>query len=271
MAEIILKNPLREVFYKVAKNPLYLLKYRLFYGKEFTDLIHIGTSTYCNLRCKNCPHSIYEDGLKKNESRMSGELFKKLIDDLARINYRGSVAFCFFNEPLADERFLKFASYIKRKLPKLKEMPVYTNGFLLTLELYKKMIEAGVKDITLTQYTEIPKQVPEILRYDNTHGKHITFRRFNKGIMENVGGELKDGNIIEKARCTYPDNPIMINPNGDVVLCCNDYHSSVIWGNIKNETLFDIFNKPGFKKFRKRIKQGKFDLEICKKCRGLIT
>ena len=270
MAEIILKNPLREIFYKFVKNPLSLLKYRLNYGREFTDLIHIGTTTYCNLRCKNCPHSIYDYGLKKNEIKMDEEVFKKLIDDLAKIKYSGEIAFCFFNEPFADDRFFKFISYIKERLSKLKGIPVYTNGFLLTLDMYKKAIAAGVSEFTISEYETIPKALPEILKYDQEHGKHITFRKFDKSIMENVGGELKEGNILEKARCTYPDNPIMINPKGEVVLCCNDYHSSIVWGNIKNETLFDIFNKPEFKKFRKDIKNGKFDLEICKKCRGII-
>ena len=163
MARIILKNPLREVFYTLVKNPLYLLKYRLNYGKEFTETIHIGTSTYCNLRCKNCPHSKYDDGLKKNEVRMSEGLYKKLIDDLAKIRYSGVLAFCFFNDPVADERLVDFISYTRKKLPRLKAIPVYTNGFLLTLDLYKKLVRAGVRDFTISQYEGMPPNLSEIL------------------------------------------------------------------------------------------------------------
>lgn len=52
------------------------------------------------------------------------------------------------------------------------------------------------------------------------------------------------------------------------MLCCNDYFSSVCLGNIVNESLSTIWNKPEYKRLRKKLGTGVFELDLCKKCRG---
>jgi radical SAM protein with 4Fe4S-binding SPASM domain len=139
----------------------------------------------------------------------------------------------------------------------------------LTLEKYKELIKNGINGFTISQYSkEIPKNLPPILEYDEKNGHYITFRKFTEDIRENVGGEI-EGNILEKPRCSYPDHPIIINSKGRVVLCCNDYHSSIVWGDLKKEKLADIFNKKEFKKFRDNAKKRIFLFPVCKRCRGI--
>jgi radical SAM protein with 4Fe4S-binding SPASM domain len=269
MERIILRKKGRELAYKLVFGPLYHIKYLWMYGKwDFTDIITLGTSTYCNLRCNNCPNSTHDYGLKKNEKLMEEELFHKIIDELKEVNYKGNLWFHFFNEPLGDNRLTQLVRYAKNQIPKAKRR-ISSNGILLTLEKYRELIENGVDSFTITQYSEeIPKNLPPILEYDKNNGNYITFRKFTDDLRESWGGEI-EGNILEKARCSYPDNLIVISPKGEVVLCCNDYHSSTVWGNLKNEKLIDIFNKKKFRQFRKDVRKKKFVLPICKRCRGI--
>ena len=57
--------------------------------------------------------------------------------------------------------------------------------------------------------------------------------------------------------------------NGNVLLCCNDYHSSIKFGNLEKEKIIDIWEKPIYKNFRRQLKKKQFVLPICKKCVGL--
>jgi radical SAM protein with 4Fe4S-binding SPASM domain len=265
----ILKRRGRELVYKLIITPFYHIRYFLSYGIwDFTNEISIGISSYCNLRCNNCPNSVHENSLKKNEVLMKENLFYKIIEDLKKINYRGRLGFHFFSEPLGDERLAKFVKYARSQLPKVK-IVISSNGFLLTLEKYKELVENGVREFTITQYSnEIPKNLPEILQYDKEHGNYIDFRRFTDDMRESFAGEV-EGNILEKPICTYPSNILMVNSKGEIVCCCNDYHSSIVWGDLNKEGLLDIFNKKSFKKFRKDVKKKIFVYPICKKCRGI--
>ncbi len=269
MEKIILSKSNRELVYKLILNPFYHLKYLWRYGMwDFTDEISVGTSSYCNLRCDNCPNSIYDYGLKENEILMEEGLFHKIINELKEVNYRGALGFCFFSDPLADGRLPMFVKYARDQLPKAKVI-VHSNGILLTLEKYKEFIKNGVNRFVISQYSkEIAKNLPPILEYDKNNGQYIMFRKFTEDIRENVGGEI-EGNILEKPRCSYPDHPIVINSKGKVALCCNDYHSSVVWGDLKEEKLVSIFNKEEFRKFRDNARKKIFDFPVCKRCRGI--
>jgi len=71
--------------------------------------------------------------------------------------------------------------------------------------------------------------------------------------------------IILKQRskpCTSYLTPI-ISSNGDILLCCHDIFNSVTIGNILEEPLETIWNKPSYKKIRKLANQHK--LPICQR------
>lgn len=241
---------------------------------DFFEGIVIDTTTYCNLRCPNCPNSKYERSLLKNKRLMSEEVFKKIIDELAELNFHGMIFPNFYGEPLGDERIVDFISYISEKIPGSKVI-LNSNGFLLTIPLYKRLVRAGVKKVTLTQYGKvIPRSVTELLNHlkNNPQEKNIiSYRILNEdSALSNIGGEVKVKNLLDRERpnCTYYKY-VTIDYEGKVILCCSDYHSSITFGNIRNEKLIDIWNKSKYKKIRKDILRKKYKLLICRKCVGL--
>ena len=67
-------------------------------------------------------------------------------------------------------------------------------------------------------------------------------------------------------RCLWGVHNIIINCEGEAVLCCDDYFNSVKLGNIDNEKLINIWNKKFYKQLRAELKRGIFRYEICNKC-----
>lgn len=251
------------------------IKHKFYSGYfDFFEGVVIETTTYCNLRCSNCPNSKYEKSLLKNKKLIDENLFKKIIDDLAEYNFRGVIFPYFYGEPLSDERLLKFISYMRSKIPKSR-INLGTNGFLLTIPLYKKLVESGVKNITITQYGKtMPPKIEEIFKYLKTRPKKeniISYRILNQdNFLSNIGGEVKVKKLLDEERpnCTYY-NYVTINYKGEVILCCSDYHSSIVFGNVKGERLIDIWNKSRYKKIRKDVLKKIYRLPICRGCVGL--
>jgi len=246
------------------------LRNYVYYGKiDFPNDFNIETTTHCNRRCSFCPNSKYDRGLKKNEVRMPFEMYKKIIDELAEYHFRGRIGPHFYGEPLTDERLPDFIKYTKEKLPKCR-ININTNGDLLTIEKYNQLIEMGVDKLTVGQYDDKPtKTMVTLLAYIKEHPEkkmYISYKKFDTENQHSTrGGEIKVKNP-EPPRCRSPLNPVVIDALGNVVLCCNDYHSSVILGNVIIESVMEIWNKPRYKKLRQHLRKGEYQLPICKVC-----
>jgi len=268
-----LKHILRNLYYDVYMNFFISLHHLFYYRKwDFFDTILLETTTYCNFRCWFCPNSIYPRGLLENKKLMPTEVYKKVINELADINYYGIIYPFIDGEPLSDERIPELIMYTREKLPKAKIM-INTNGALLTIPLYEMLLKCGVSEIAISQYTEkMLPNIKKILDYaKKIKNNKITYRVFNKDnfLIQNRGGEIKNAKSYEKPRCTYPDNNVAVDYNGDVRICCDDYHSSVKFGNIKDEKIVDIYEKPFYRKIRKELKKGIYRFPVCKKCMGV--
>ena len=237
---------------------------------DFFSVVEIETSTACNRRCTYCPNFVFERGLLKNTQALADELFYRIVDQLAELRFVGRMSPHFYGEPLLDERLPKFIRYFRSKLP-LAKFVIFTNGDYLTLELYETLVEAGVDGLLITEHgSKMPPGVNEVLAHRKRHGTDgviVDYRKFTSETeLSNRGGVVEHENLETKEDCDLPAENITIDHRGNVVLCCNDYHSSVTFGNIAEERLLDIWRKPNFVKLRRELRQGTFELEICKKC-----
>jgi len=274
-------RPWVRVLYRRMKNFLKYGQSDLFLAVEFENI------TACNRRCSYCPNYIYERGLLKNKKLMPESLFKKIIDELAKINFSGRISPCFYGEPLLDDRIAMFIEYINKKLPK-SEISIFTNGDFLTLELYKGLTVAGADIFVITEHSQnMTESMQQLLKdfhqvdyrddyflhdtayilNDNNQGI-ILYKDIKQRSLYNRGGLVKDvkPKKIDPV-CEIPSNSLLIDYAGNIVLCCNDYFSTIKFGNLNNESILEIWNKKNFKKIRQDLKKGILNLEICKKCK----
>ena len=243
--------------------------YNISLGDNFSKIhtIFIETLTACNLRCSYCPNSVYERGLVKNNQNMEMSLFKKIIQELKQLRWVGEIQPHSYGEPLLDKRLPELCKYTKDNLPDCK-ISIISNGELMTINHYLKLIESGVDRFKITQHLEKePKGVLSVLDYREKNGDsgvEFTFARLKH--INNRGGlvDVKGGK--NRQQCNWPDYHLGISFDGQVLFCCNDYLNEVKIGNVKDDKIIDLWNTEYYKTIRKDIRESNFNLDICKNC-----
>lgn len=238
---------------------------RKFVTHQIADSVEIETITTCNRKCQTCPNAIHDRGPHK----MRRATFYKIIDQLAELKFSGRLSPHFYGEPLLDERLPQFMQYARWKLPKAQLM-IYTNGDFLHYTTYLTFREAGVDRFIVTLYDE-GSQLIWKTRFEKWPEMQagIIFKTLTKGTqLTNRGGSLPEIYRIQgvqNATCLLPYRSIVIDWRGNVVLCCNDYFSSVIFGNVNTERLAVIRARQ--QSTIQQLLQGEFEHPVCQQCR----
>jgi len=118
---------------------------RDFYLGDFPLFIDIETTSACNLRCPFCATTWRAEKIKKGFVKF--DIVKKIIDEGFENGLYG-VKFNVRGEPLLHPEIDKFIRYAKKK--GLKDVYFNTNGMLLTEEVSKKLIDAGLDRISIS-------------------------------------------------------------------------------------------------------------------------
>ena len=90
----------------------------------------------------------------------------------------------------------------------------------------------------------------------------------------NVYQTIKIGNQVSNAThttCFYPSYQFLIDWNGDVFLCPQDWQRRTAMGNMMQENIFEIWTGKILTQYRKRLLKGKRDLSPCSSCNAQGT
>lgn len=223
--------------------------------------ISIQTNSHCNLRCPFCFYGQYED--YGTDEIIATSVIRQMFDQLAAMNYRGRVSLYSMNEPLTDERMLELLALAKRRLPECTHF-LSTNGVLLTQPLLNRIL-AHVDRLRIDQYGSIPA-----LDYADPRIDLRDKRDFLPHAGSNRGGSLHD--LPAAARpgngtCANPFGHLVIVPPGVAVLCCADGFKQVQLGDVRTESLAQIWYGPGFQSIRASLAAGRRDaIPLCRAC-----
>jgi radical SAM protein with 4Fe4S-binding SPASM domain len=203
---------------------------------------------------------------------MPVEIFQKILDDLAEINFRGVIAPNLYGEPLLDKRLLYLVKLARKKLPK-STIRIYTNGDYLIVGTYKELVNAGVSEFVVTQHgPTMSTAIKELFTYLNEPDIKrvpILYQIFDETTpLFNRGGLVKPKKILYEPICAEYYNYLSVDYDGNVILCCNDYHSSIKLGNVREENLFDIWWSEDYRKLRQNLREKIYSNLICKRCVG---
>ncbi len=251
-----------------AKWGRYLLK-RL--GKpQPPKTVEVETTSYCNRKCAYCPNAT----IGRPEDLMDERLFHRIIDSLAQWDFTGRFSPHFYGEPLTDERLVGFMAHARKKLPKAN-IVVYTNGDYLTVDKYIALMEAGVDSFRVSLHSpSLPKAFaatqaflqerrPELYKVEIVDFYGM-YKSKEESMLNNRGGMI---DITHKRHpyCFLVEH-LTIDYLGNAVLCCNDFLSSVTFGNAGEKELKDIWYDPAYVEARRRIASGFWLYDICQKC-----
>ena len=82
--------------------------------------------------------------------------------------------------------------------------------------------------------------------------------------------DINKESIIEKGRCLALKEQIAILVDGTVVPCCLDNNGDISLGNIFEESLENILEKPKTKTIKKNFENGIITCQLCKTCGFLV-
>ena len=247
------------------------------------SIIEFNIYGSCNRDCAFCPVSnptIY----KKTHEGISIQLFNKIIDDLVNINYSGKILFSAFSEPLLHKNIESLIQYAKNKLPNCR-IEIVSNGDLVTLKKLKSIFDAGLDAISISMYDgdhqiEYFNKMAEKINLDNTQVilRRRYFKEGNYGItISNRSGlidsnEYRDKNenkitqLPLKNKCYYPFYMILVDYNGDVLLCPHDWSKKLKFGNLEHENIWDIWKNKHLNSIRSKLSHADRTFSPCIKC-----
>lgn len=224
--------------------------------------VDIETTSGCNIKCPYCPAGKHDRG----NHLMDESLFLKIIDELATIPYRGRLSPHFYGEPLLDSRLPRLLAYARQKLP-AADIIIHTNGLLLDPKLFRVLVSRGVDGIVITLHNQQirAKMLSFFAALTPAERRQIRILDFSRTPLFNRGGLVKLSREKRLRRCFYIRDEIAITYRGEVV-CTNDYLAQHSFGNVNQETLLTVWNKPAFRQVRHDLLRGKFTLPLCRHC-----
>jgi len=272
-SNIARKNNLQNMHLKKAGN--------LPGGSPIFSHIEFNIINFCNRKCIFCPKS--NKGYPNDFKAMSHETYCKILKDLQKIKYTGGLSFSGFSEPLLHKDVLKFISSSKEILPDSR-IEIITNGDPLNPELIQSLFDAGLNTLLISMY-DGPEQIlhfEEMISKTNINPEKIILRKRYLSAEEQFGINLSNraGLVNLKVKgikvkaleepmknpCYYVHYRTMIDYTGDVLLCPHDWIKKTILGNIKKESIVDIWTNENTTKLRKRLGNGDRNFYPCKVC-----
>jgi radical SAM protein with 4Fe4S-binding SPASM domain len=240
--------------------------------------IELSLIDVCNRSCSFCPKS--DDKVAPDTyQKMSKKLIDKLHDDLKKINYQGSITLCGYGEPLLHKEI----EYICKKLSKVSSVEIVTNGDPLNYKVIQKLYNANLSRLLISMY-DGPEQITKfktMIKKSDVPDDFIILRDRWYSETENFGvkltnraGTISTGNQIANdvhTVCYYPSYQFLIDWNGDVFLCPQDWQRRQTMGNMMQEDIFDIWTSKIMKKYRKDLLNGKRTNDPCKSCNAQGT
>lgn len=269
----VLEDKANDIAYNSYKRQQIHDEVEKLYGKDmlFTH-VEIETINRCNGNCDFCPVSKQHD--TREYCEMSDDLFRKIIDELSELDYRGKLALFSNNEPLLDGKIIERHQYAREKLPNAR-MHLFTNGTLLTVEVFRQLM-LYLDELIIDNYQQelnLIRPCQEIVRYCEDHPKlkervTIVLRRPHE-ILSSRGGDAPNRNqliSLEGVRCVLPYTQMIIRPDGKVSLCCNDALGRNTLGDVSKNSLLDVWRNEHFQMVRDCLYRGRENWEHCKYC-----
>lgn len=254
--------------------------------------IGVEIAALCNRTCWFCPNS----STKRPEQFMSVEMFDHVIEDLVKMKWNGRLEFYMYNEPTRDPRLPDFIRRTRHRLPRVCTM-INTNGdYFQSANDIAALFRAGLNQMEINVYcaAETGDNEPD---YCATIKRHEQLQKWvdelkldqESSVYWQVGAEKKVCRVVKKygqwrgrinrsgltgtkssehsnSVCTKPFRFLNVNWRGDVVICCNDYHSDLVVGNVMERSLMDLWMDPLFRIYRAKLQEGRRDIWLCDGC-----
>lgn len=245
-------------------------------------VVELCITELCTRTCKFCPRgdaTVY----KNRNLHMSIETVGNFARKCKEEKYTGDIHISGFGEPFLHKKIFDIVKTLKMHLPN-NRVTITNNGDCLNKMNLKEIYECGLDFMIISCYdgpeskekfdllfqeSNIPQSSYEIRKlWSNPNEDIKTFVEKNK--FNNRSGAVSS--IREEktysGQCYLPFYKLVIDWNGDALLCCNDWlrrHKG--FGNVNEQSLREIWFGEEFTKVRKSLATGdRANNPACKHC-----
>ena len=241
--------------------------------------IEISESGTCNRSCSFCPRSA-KDFVDKKEF-ITNELHEKLCKELQDLNYKGTIRYSGFVEPMLDKNIYNLINMVRRFLP-YSNVEMVTNGDPLNLKRLEKLFQSGLNRILISAYDskEDADRLEDLCKSANlSSDQYIVRHRYyseekdfgitlsnRSGLMENAEFKIKSLAEPLKNPCYIPSYTFFLDYQGDVLMCPHDWGKKIILGNLNKTNLTDIWFSKKSMQIRKMLNKSNRNFTPCNVC-----
>ena len=241
--------------------------------------IEISESGTCNRKCSFCPRSA-TDFVDKKEF-ISNLLHEKMCLELKDLNYKGTIRYSGFVEPMLDKNIYNLINMVRTYLPNAN-IEMVTNGDPLNLKRLIKLFESGLNKILISAYDgkeESDNLENLCIKANLSEKQYIVRHRYysedqdfgitlsnRSGLMADA--EFKIDSLKEplKKACYIPSYTFFLDYQGDVLMCPHDWGKKIILGDLNKEKLIDIWFSKKFMRIRKMLNKSNRNFTPCNVC-----
>jgi radical SAM protein with 4Fe4S-binding SPASM domain len=224
--------------------------------------IVVSPTDLCNRTCSFCPHS-REFPNKKNYMHIT--LANKLAEELLLLKWDGVISISGYGEPLLHPNI---DNIIKAFTSRGINTRLVTSGDrILNGKFTPEQIDNwDLLSIKIDCYDG----QDDVVKMNNILKNLKTPKRISTGPDEisNRGGYLWKAKRYNKP-CYQPSMKSIMDWNGNVYVCCEDWNKEVSFGNIYEQTFSSIWLSEKLHNVRKNLQKGMRTFSACKSCNFL--
>ena len=278
---------------------------RLHHIPKFPSHVDIELSSLCNLNCAMCYTTTEEFKEKVNAGLIDFEVFKKIVDEGAKYGLY-SIRLSLRGEPFLHPEIYEMIKYAKEK--GIKEVSSLTHGGQIDEEKFEKLVDLGLDWLTISfdGIGEMYEKIRHPLKFDDAVQKIKNYQQIKKRkksvkpvikvqtvwpaisknpeefykIFDTITDQIasnplidylgNDTNIVYEKNFTCPQlwQRMVISSDGRVMVCANDEMGSHIVGDVKEDSVYDIWHGKKMNEARKihLRHKGTEEMDVCKHC-----
>ncbi len=225
------------------------------------------------------------------------QIIDKLPDEITQITVSG------FGETFVDKDAIEKIRYIRTMG---YDVNILTNGTLLTFDIIDDIFELGVKNFRISTHTANEdiynklvgannfETLMIMLEYASSKRNGIT-KLISTNVVEDINEVSKirerfeplvdileiwkphnwsdafnyrQGEFVKKTCGRLDRGPLQVQVDGTVNACCFDYDGKLLLGDLKTQTLDEIFSSPAYNELKYRHDNGDYIGSVfpCKDC-----
>lgn len=259
--------------------------------------ISLETLAMCNAACTFCPYPTVE----RKGTRMSQELIDRLVGEMESFTQPFFFSPFKLNEPLLDKRTLPLCRAVNERVPNAM-IRLFTNGAALTDDNMAQIHAlTNVHQLWVSLNSHIPEEYEKLMGipfertaknldrlhassfrhsvmlscvgYPNEEFRRYCFDRWPK--FESFA--IKKESLLGFTDAQYEDVPdsacirwfeLSITAEGIASHCCQDSEAKFPIGDVKRQTLLEIYNSPHWRERREKMMSRKMvpDSSPCRGC-----